>query len=75
MAVMQYNVCKVCGACDGRAGTLMTSPSQGIESACDNCYDSLTTGNMVLHTRLRRTSEEVAKMMAAVDLKYKRVEN
>lgn len=75
MSVMQYNECKVCGAGDGRAGNLITSPDQGIESACGNCYDSLTTGDMVLHSRLRRTDEEVARMMAAVDLKYKRVGN
>jgi hypothetical protein len=71
---MEYNTCKVCGANNGRAGNLISSPSQEIESACGNCYDSLKTGNMVLHTNLRRTDDEVARMMAAVELKYKKVE-
>lgn len=69
---MEFNTCKVCGACDGRAGNLIGSPGQ--PSACGNCYDSLRSGDMVLHTHLRRTDDEVARMMAAVELKYKKVE-
>ncbi len=69
---MQYNECEVCGANNGRAGNLIQEPDG--PSACANCYDSLKTGDMVLHTNLRRTDAEVARMMAAVELKYTKVE-
>jgi hypothetical protein len=51
---MQYNVCKTCGAKDGRAGNLMNYESM-------NCYDTRTTQDVVIHANLIRTEEEYKK--------------
>ena len=51
---MIYNVCKTCGACDGRCGIM-------INDECLNCNDTRKSGNFVLHVDLNRTPEEVKK--------------
>jgi hypothetical protein len=58
---MQYNECKTCGAKDGRAGLLIGVPSEGIPDECLNCHDTRKTGNIVIHTNLIRTEEEIQK--------------
>ena len=52
---MQYNECKTCEAKNGHAGLL-------INNNCLNCYDTEKTGNMVLHSNLKRTEKEVERM-------------
>jgi hypothetical protein len=51
---VQYNVCSTCGAKDGRAGML-------INGDCENCHDTRKTGEVVVHTNLSRTPEELQK--------------
>lgn len=58
---MQYNKCSQCGAKDGRAGNLFSSPTQGYENLCENCRDTFVSGNFVLHSHLSRTDDEVDK--------------
>jgi len=67
---MQYNECKVCGAGGGRAGNLWSHPSKGIVDACQNCSDSLLTGNISVHVGLQRTPQELERMAAAVDVRF-----
>ena len=52
--VMEYNVCKTCGACDGRCGLM-------IGEECLNCHKTRETGDFVLHAELERTPEELKK--------------
>ena len=61
---MQYNVCETCGAKDGRAGYLVKI-SDG-PAACQNCKDSRKQRQVVIHSHLRRTDEEIAKTMQLV---------
>jgi hypothetical protein len=63
MEKMQYNECDYCGAKDGRAGLLISSPQLNIIKACQNCYDTLKNGEITIHTRLNRTQEELEKTM------------
>lgn len=58
---MQYNECKICGAKDGRAGILWGVPSLGIEMACQNCYETKRTGNVVIFSHLIRSEEELQR--------------
>lgn len=51
---MQYNVCKTCGACDGRCGLM-------INGECLNCHHTRESGEFVLHADLDRTPEELKK--------------
>jgi hypothetical protein len=60
---IQYNECKYCGAKDGRAGNLYSIPTLGVEMACQNCWDTINEGNVVIHTHLVRTEEELKKTM------------
>jgi hypothetical protein len=53
---MQHNVCKTCGANNGRAGML-------INDECLNCYDTRTTGEITIHSSLTRTPEEIENTM------------
>lgn len=53
---MQYNVCKTCGAKDGRAGLL-------INDECKNCHDTRETGEATIHTNLARLPEEIVKTL------------
>jgi hypothetical protein len=59
---MQYNVCKTCGAKDGRAGLLLNWE-------CLNCHDTRKSGDIVIHTHLSRTEEELKKTFAILDEK------
>lgn len=54
---MQYNICKTCGAKDGRAGNLFNEE-------CENCYKTRMTGEFCIHTWLKRTDEEIQKTMS-----------
>jgi len=58
---MGYNVCKICGAKDGRAGFLVANPEKGEVAACQNCDDTRKTGKVVLHSYLSMTHEEIQK--------------
>ena len=60
---MEYNICKICGAKDGRAGLLIGNPKKNLVNACMNCHDTRTTGNIVIHSNLIRTDEEIQKTM------------
>ena len=71
MSKMEYNVCQVCGAKDGRAGFLIASPDLGLVPACQNCDNTRRSGNIVIHTHLIRTDEEIKKTMAILDGKGK----
>lgn len=53
---MEYNVCKTCGAKDGRAGIL-------INEECLNCYKTREKGEVCIHIDLKRTIEEIKKTM------------
>jgi hypothetical protein len=66
---MEYNVCKYCGAKDGRAGFLVGSPSLNIDGACKNCYDTLSSGTVTINTNLNRTPEELDKTIHLLDKK------
>ena len=64
---MEYNKCEICGADKGRAGMLIGNTKKGLVHACLNCHDTRKTGKLVIHTHLRRTSEELeatAKILA-----------
>jgi hypothetical protein len=52
--VMQYNTCKTCLACDGRAGNLF-------DDECKNCCDTRESGDICVHTHLQRTAEELQR--------------
>lgn len=56
---MEYNVCKTCGACDGRAGFL-------INGECQNCYDTRRRGDVVIHANLPRTDKEIQRTVQIV---------
>lgn len=56
---MQYNKCETCGACDGRAGNLISKAGGPFE--CMNCHDTRASGNFVVHLHLDRTDEELTK--------------
>lgn len=58
--MIQYNICKTCGACDGRAGLL-------INDECVNCHETRNTGSVSIHTNLVRTHEELNKTMSILD--------
>jgi len=57
---MQYNKCKTCFACDGRAGLL-------INNECLNCYETRSTGVITLHTCLNRTPGEISRTLGILD--------
>lgn len=68
---MQYNVCKTCGANNGRAGMLRNDE-------CANCYDTRTSGSITIHSSLVRTAEEHKKtfaILSASPTKQKEDEN
>ena len=57
---MEYNVCKTCGACDGRCGIM-------IDSECLNCHHTREKGEFCLHADLDRTDEEMEKKGQILD--------
>lgn len=60
---MEFNVCLICGANNGRAGMLIGNPEMGLPHACLNCDDTRKTGKITIHTHLIRTDEEIQKTM------------
>lgn len=64
---MQYNVCEICGAKDGRAGMLIGGPNK--PHACGNCHDTRESGKITIHAHLKRTEEEVKKTFAILNNK------
>lgn len=64
---MQYNECGVCGAKDGRAGLLIGNLSKGLVHACLNCHDTRTNGEIVIHSNLIRSEEEIKKTFSLLD--------
>lgn len=66
---MEYNVCEICGAKDGRAGLLIGNKVEGLENACMNCHDTRKSGNVVIHANLVRTDEEIKKTIALCNKK------
>jgi|ETNvirnome_2_300_1030623.scaffolds.fasta_scaffold290160_1 hypothetical protein len=62
---MEFNECDTCHAKDGRAGMLIGGP--GIPSECGNCRDTRERGQVVVHTNLKRTEEEIQRTMAILD--------
>jgi len=62
---MGFNVCGVCGACDGRAGMLIQEGDR--PACCQNCNDSFKQGAFVIHAHLRRTQEELERQGKALD--------
>lgn len=62
---MQFNTCRTCGACDGRAGMLIQEGPDGVLN-CLNCNDSFKQGAFVVHAHLRRTPEELKRQGEAL---------
>ena len=58
---MEYNVCKTCGAKNGRAGNL-------VNDECENCHKTRKTGMVCLHAWLKRSQDEVDKTIAIIGL-------
>lgn len=58
---MEFNVCEICGAKNGRAGLLIGNDKDGLVHACKNCHDTRMSGNIVIHMNLIRTEEEIQK--------------
>ena len=59
---MGHNVCKICGAKNGRAGYVISTEKYK-EQACQNCNDTRETGNITIHSHLIRTDEEIELMI------------
>lgn len=53
---MEFNICGICGAKDGRAGLL-------INGNCLNCNDTINCGRITIYNNLIRTDEEIEKTM------------
>jgi hypothetical protein len=71
--MMQYNVCQICGAKDGRAGLLIGGPNK--PHACRNCHDTREYGEIVIHANLVRTQEEIEKTFAILNNKMSNINN
>ena len=61
---MEYNVCETCGASNGRCGNTVSSNDR---TECMNCYDTRKTGQVVVHSNLKRTDAELARTFAIID--------
>jgi hypothetical protein len=57
MTDMQFNVCKTCGASNGRCGNT-------IDDECRNCYTTRMKGEVSIFADLQRTAEEIHKTIA-----------
>lgn len=57
---MEYNVCKTCGASDGRAGFL-------INGECQNCHMTRKKNAVIINGYLPRTDEELKRTMNILD--------
>lgn len=62
---MGFNICRTCGACDGRAGMLIQEGPDGVLN-CLNCNDSFKQGAFVVHAHLHRTPEELKRQGEAL---------
>ncbi len=62
---MQYNVCETCGACDGRAGNLISQEDGSHPDECINCSTTRKTEEVFISC-LSRTEEEIKKTMAII---------
>lgn len=69
--MMEYNTCRICGACDGRAGMLFGNDELSYVHACQNCHDTRVTGNVTIHANLMRTPAEIKKTMEILTSKIK----
>jgi hypothetical protein len=58
--MMEYNICKTCGANDGRAGFL-------VNDECQNCFSTRAKGDVVINANLDRTDGEIQRTMAILD--------
>lgn len=67
---MGFNICTVCGAKDGRAGMLIGT-EEFPNHACLNCHDTRTTKEIVLHSNLIRTDEEIKKTFNILETSIK----
>jgi len=72
---MEFNICRYCGANNGRAGMLIKSPDLGVDYyACLNCYDTIKNGEATIHTHLMRTDDELQKTLNLInDLQISRI--
>ncbi len=70
--MIQYNKCNVCGADGGRCGMLIKT-EKFPKHVCMNCYDTWNTGNLVIHSYLGRTKEELEKTADLLKLKDRRL--
>lgn len=60
-----YNECETCGANDSRCGTTISPP--GGPTECLNCYHTRQSGQVVIHTELYRTNEQIQHTCAILD--------
>ena len=60
MTKMQYNICKTCGANNGRAGILISDKDNDLLE-CVNCHTTRNSGEVFIDTSLSRTEEEIKK--------------
>ena len=63
---MQYNICETCGACDGRAGNLISQEDGSHPDECINCNTTRQTGEVFISC-LSRTEEEIKKTIAIIE--------
>ena len=63
---MEYNKCNFCGADNGRCVLMTCTKYTNNKAACMNCHDTLKTGNIVIHTNLRRTDKEIKKTISLI---------
>lgn len=73
MNAMQYNVCTICGAKDGRAGLLIFNLEKGWNPACANCHDTRVSGEATIHANLSRTDEEIRRTFKILENNEKRI--
>ena len=64
---MEYNICDICGASGGRAGTVISKNNGPHE--CMNCHETRETGGVVLYLDLIRTDAEIQKTYAILSQK------
>jgi len=62
---MKFNECDTCHAKDGRAGPLVGKREGPME--CQNCRDTREKGQVVIHSNLSRTDEEIQRTIAILN--------
>jgi hypothetical protein len=63
---MGYNKCDTCGAKDGRCGLLIKTAEPKV-SECLNCHDTRERGEIVIHSNLIRTEDELNRTFSILD--------